>query len=86
MLDELVPHQFDEWIAYRTIEPDIGDRLVEILKFGFAMLCRAQGAELSPDDFDPLNNEQDGATREQTVSPAQGAAMFAASFGPGQRG
>lgn len=86
MLDELTPRQFDEWIAFRTIEPDIEERIVEILKRGFAALCNVQGAELSPNDFDPVDNEQNQAAREQTVSPAQGAAMFATSFGPGQRG
>lgn len=72
MLDELTPRQFDEWIAYRTIEMDPVDRLIEILKRGFSVLSGAWGGSgMEPDDFDPQPNDD----HDEAMSPAQSAAM-----------
>lgn len=73
MLDELEPHQFDEWVAYRTLEPDPVERIVEILKRGFTALVLSWGGELDPDDLDPKDFSND--KRNEAMSPAQSAAM-----------
>ena len=73
MLDELEPRQFDEWIAYRTIEPDPVDRICEILKLGFSAMVSLGGGEMEPDAFDPKDFSDD--KRNDAMSPAQSAAM-----------
>lgn len=71
------PGQLDRWAAYLEIEPSREDRIIEILKLGFASLCRALGAEIKPSDLDPAPAEQ---TREQ--SPDEAVAMVRATMQP----
>lgn len=81
MLDELSPEKFDEWLAYRSIEPDPWERLIAIVKHGFAALCNAQGATMEPDDLDRLMPEQ----KPDIASPEQAAQMVSQVLGQGQR-
>lgn len=77
MLDDLTPRQFAEWIAYRRLEPDAMETVIEVLKLGFAALTNSWGGKVSPDDFDPRDRKEKQA--EQT--PEQGAMMFRAFAG-----
>lgn len=79
MLDGLTPRQFAEWIAFRRLQPDPLDRLIRIVKLGFAALCNSWGAKLEPDDLDPLKPEQ--RSGPDAVTPEQGAALFSTVFG-----
>ncbi len=81
MLDELSPEQFDEWKAYRSIEPDPWERLIAIVKHGFALLCNAQGAEVEPDDFDVLMAEE-----PKVLSPAESARVAGQAINQAQQG
>ena len=75
MLDALSPQQFDEWIAFRRIEPDPADRLRVILTTGLLALCQSWGVEFTPKDLDPMLEEQ-----EQEVTPEQAAAMMRLAY------
>ena len=75
MLDALSPQQFDEWIAFRRIEPDPADRLRVILTTGLLALCQSWGVEITPKDLDPMLEEQ-----EQEVTPEQAAAMMRLAY------
>jgi len=75
MLDALSPQQFDEWIAFRQIEPDPADRLRVILTTGLLALCQSWGVEITPKDLDPMLEEQ-----EQEVTPEQAAAMMRLAY------
>lgn len=76
MLDGLTPAQFDEWVAYREIEPDPLNRLIHIIKFGFATLANAWGAKIEPDDLDQKQPEH------QPASQHQAAAILSSKLGP----
>lgn len=77
-LDTIEPAQFDEWLAFRQIEPDPDDRLREVLKMGFAMLARSWGNEkIEPDDLDPWGRDE----KAQSVSPNRAAAIVGAAYG-----
>lgn len=87
MLDGLDPGEFDEWLAYREIEPDPVDRIITILRLGFVYLCNAWGARTELADIDPYMKSVAGsgeASGGGEVSPQQAAAMVAAAFGPGK--
>lgn len=75
MLDGITREQFDEWLAYREIEPDVLERIIVILKLGFCALCNSWGAKLKPEDFDPSPN----AKRDEALGPQQVAAMLGAT-------
>lgn len=83
MLDGLLPGEFDEWLAYREIEPDPLDRLFMILRLGFSAVCHTWGAKVEPQDIDPYLEQQDGQKRGEVneVSPEQGAAMVSMALG-----
>lgn len=85
MLDEISPRQFDEWLAYRQLDPDPLDRITEVLKLGFAAVLGAWGASDKPDDFDPAVKRKE-SEEVLEVSPEQAAAMVTqavASMGMG---
>lgn len=77
MLDSISPEQFDEWIAYRSIELDPVDRIIETLKLGFCALCRTWGAKVEPKDFSLDGEDEQG----QTVSPRQASSMMRQHYG-----
>lgn len=83
MLDGLLPGEFDEWLAYREIEPDPLERLFMILRLGFSAVCNAWGAKVEPQHIDPYLEQQDGRKRGEVneVSPEQGAAMVSMVLG-----
>ena len=88
MLDGLTRDQFDEWLAYRTIEPDPLDRLFAILRLGFSAVCNAWGAKIEPKHIDPYLEKElaggAGTTAAEEMSPNQGAAMVRATVGAGR--
>jgi hypothetical protein len=70
MLAEIESRDFDEWMAFRRIEPDPLDRIAEILKIGFATLCAVNGAEIEPDKFEsPQKRIDDNSDKQQVCSP-----------------
>jgi len=88
MLDAMEPGEFDEWLAYRKIEPDPLDRLFIILQLGFCILANAWGAKIEPHDIDPFLKQASGASSKpgesvqgQEVSPNQAAAMVKLAVG-----
>lgn len=65
----MTPEQMDGWIAFNRLEPLGVERLIEVLKLGFAAVCGAWGAELEPDNFDPLPaDESDSGADELSES------------------
>ena len=83
MLDGMTPEEFDEWRAYRELEPDPLGRIAEILKLGFVAVCGAWGLNLTPDTFDPA---AETASPVAEVTPNQGAQMVGSCLGrPGRR-
>ena len=82
MLDGLLPGEFDEWLAYREIEPDPLDRLFTILRLGFSAVCNAWGAKVEPQHIDPYMERQTGtAAVQQEASPNQAVAMVSMVLG-----
>jgi len=81
MLDGLTPEQFDEWLAYREVEPDPLERLIEILKLGFVAVCASWGMHIRPEDIDPMAANSPG----QEVTPTQGAQLVTGYLGPARR-
>jgi len=77
MLDTVTPKQFDEWIAYKSLEPDKLDRLRVILLRGFECLCNAWGAKIGAKDLDPFYEEQEA----EEVTPAEAAKRMKAAYG-----
>lgn len=71
MLDQIEPRQFDEWVAWRRLNPDPVERIATILKLGLAASANAWGAAIEPDQLDPLNPTPDEAP---DMSPEQMAA------------
>ncbi len=71
MRDTIAPEQMAMWRAFRTIQPDIGDRICEILKIGFAAVANSMGAKYEPDDFEPCPDKKRPAP---VMGPAQIAA------------
>jgi len=60
MLDAIEPGQFDEWVAFRSIEPDPDKWLREITKRGLALIAQAvSGAEVDADTLDPWANTEE---------------------------
>lgn len=54
MLDEIGSRQFEEWLAFRQIEPGPIERLREIVKIGFSVLTKTR-----PRDFDRWDKGDD---------------------------
>lgn len=77
-LDTIEPWQFDEWVAFRRIEPDPDQWLRSILKLGFAGVCAVCGfgAQIDPEDFDPCSKKLEPID----VTPAQAFAMAKAAI------
>jgi hypothetical protein len=75
MLDGMTPEQFDEWIAFRRIEPDPEERLREIVKLGFSALCAAWGSKLELEMLDPWAKEP------EAMGPGQAASVMRQAFG-----
>jgi len=72
----MTPGEFDEWMAFRQLEPDPEDRRAEILKRGFAMLAAAfSGQQIDINILDPKPHE------EQIATPNQAAQVAAMSLG-----
>ncbi|KKM69741.1 hypothetical protein LCGC14_0954400 [marine sediment metagenome] len=80
MLDELSPEQFDEWIAYRSIEPDPWERLIAIVKNGFSALCHVWDMKMEPDAFDPMAEQ-----KSENIAPEEAARQVRQAYDPGQR-
>jgi len=78
MLDAIEPREFDEWLAYRELEPEPMGRVIEILKVGFAALASAfSGVSVEPDYFEPQPEKGSPVVAEDaSMSPQQGAAAF----------
>ena len=69
LMDELTPEEFDQWLAYRQIEPDPADRLIEIVKRGLFLLCNSWGARVKLEELDPGHVEPNSlATPNQAVA------------------
>jgi hypothetical protein len=79
MLDSIEPGLIDEWAAYNQVEPDKMERIITILKLGFALLCRCGlgGAEIDPECLDPQNPNK----RKTTISPKEAANTVARWYG-----
>ena len=77
LLDSVEPRQFDEWLAYWSLEPDERQRIREILKRGFALLANCWGAKITPDDLDPVAKQQEPA---KLSTPREAAKLFAAKM------
>lgn len=69
MLDGLTPDQFAEWRAFRRLEPDPMERIIQILKLGFATLA---GGGIDPEQFDLKPSR----APEPAASPTQAAMAF----------
>lgn len=67
----------DRWAAYFGMEIDREERIIEILKLGFASLCRAWGVEIKPSDLDPAPD-----STEEKQTPDQAVAMLRATMQP----
>jgi hypothetical protein len=65
-LDTIPPEIFNRWVAYDNVEKDPLLRIAEILKLGFATLANNWGANVKPENFDPLAKPVD---KEATVNP-----------------
>lgn len=80
MLDRMTPQQFDEWVAFRRIEPDPDDRLRVIVTTGLLALCKAWGTDLEPKDLDPVLKDKPEDTPMMTPDQAAQAARMAYGF------
>lgn len=67
LLETVTPGQFDEWLAYRKIEPDWIEILLETLRLGFASICCASGLKCEPADFDVHRKKSDSRSEANPV-------------------
>ncbi len=78
MLDTVTPRQFDEWVAYKRLEPDKLDRLRELVLRGLTFLCnvwsdgKVELKDLDPDYEDP-QAEPEFVSPQETVRRMQGS-------------
>ena len=77
MLDELTWRDWQEQLAYESIECEPLERIAEILKLGFAAVCQSWGAEVTIDNFEPLASRRSGDTdADGWTAPDVAAAGF----------
>ena len=70
MLDTVDSRRFDEWVAYKRLEPDKLDRLLEILLRGLTFLCNAwSDGKVEFKDLDPWYKDPE----PEFVSPDEAA-------------
>lgn len=68
----MTPAQMDEWLAYRQIEPEPTERIIEVLKRGFNVLASSWGAKLDPDKLDPAHDELITTKATASSTPSKG--------------
>ncbi len=76
MVDTVTPQQFDEWVAYKQLEPDKLDRLREILLRGLAFLCNVwSDKKVEFKDLDPWyeDPEPEFVSPQEAVRRMQGS-------------
>ena len=78
-LDTIEPRQFDEWLAFRRLEPDPDERLREILKMGLASLLHAWGVKIEPHMLDPVSQKPEASV--QHVSSEHALGMLRSAYG-----
>ena len=74
-LDTVTPQQFDEWVAFDSIEVDQVDRIRRVLISGFIGLLGSWGCKVEPEDLDPqmrVDNTRN-ATPQETVAIVRAA-------------
>lgn len=82
MLDELTWREWQEQLAYESIECDPLERLIEVCKLGFAALCQSWGADVTVDNFEPLASRRSGDTDEDGfMTPDAAVASFVQQTG-----
>ncbi len=83
MTDAVTPQQFDEWVAYKQLEPDKLDRLRVILLRGLTFLCNIQSdGKVEYKDLDPHYEEPQA--EPEFVSPEEAVRrMQGSSWGGG---
>lgn len=81
MRDTLTPQQMAKWQAFRRLQPDGIERLIEVCKLGFAVLANIWGASVEPDRFEPANEKRSAASKHQTASPNQAAIIAHVALG-----
>ncbi len=73
----MTPEQFDEVLAYNSLEPLGTDRLCQIICRVGVALCDAWGAEYNPQVFDPFYDKRVESVEFQ--SPDAAAAIVRAN-------
>jgi len=80
----------DEWVAFRRVEPDPVERVLHVLKVGFAALCLAHGMELEPESFempsDGKGEQRPKTEASQCAGPAEASVVFRAALAAASRG
>lgn len=79
----LTPEQVAKWRAFRQLQPDGMERLIEVCKIGFSLLANAWGAHCEPDDLEPYPEKR---TPELEASPNQAAKIAGMVLGSKQHG
>lgn len=75
MLDSLTVEEWDEILAYDSIECDPLERIAAILKLGFAAICQILGEELTTDHFEPLESRKADSSGEYVSADMQVAML-----------
>jgi len=68
LLDTVTPQEFDEWVAYKKLEPDKLDRLRTIITTGLLALCNSWDCKMKPKDLDPILKDEEQA---EEVTPEE---------------
>lgn len=74
VLDSIEPADLDNWIAFRELEPDPIDILIETVKLGFWRFVSAWGGECELEDFDGFENavkRHTSNTRDSSKQPTE---------------
>jgi hypothetical protein len=87
MLAQMEPTEMDERVAVEMM--DGGDPyavMTAVLIRGFTALCRAWGADVLPEDFDPRPSDKQPSGRQhsstvENASPNKAAAFMAMTMG-----
>ncbi len=74
----MTSEQFDEVLAYDSLEPLGPDRLYQLLCRIGAAICSALGADYNPKVFDPINDQRVEVEPAEFQSPEAAAAMMRA--------
>ncbi len=81
LLDRMTPQQFDEWVAYETVEGFSNERILAVLAVGFSAMVNSWGGKTKPEQFLPKYERKKPDDSYELKAQEQQAALMRAFRG-----